>query len=643
MDPFEVGRRWGERNLRSKLALIVAVTWSLYTLAYLCNLFFYLGLVIYPITHRAVSAACIGTLVYLLCPPRRGMSLERLKWYDVLPILVIIVGCAYIAINANNLVAEGRLISYPSEMVVAALLFLAIIEATRRVIGWTLAILIIFSFFYAVYSNYFPGFMRSTGFSYSMALGWMYLSAEGFWGMIIGIVSTIVAGFIIFGGFLRALGASQFFSDLALASAGSFRGGAAKAAVIASTFFGTISGSTAANVATTGQITIPLMKKTGYDKNYAGAVEATASLGGMFMPPVMGATAFLIAEFLQMSYWSVCVAAFLPAIAYYTTLLAQVDLEAAKIGLEGLPRQSLPSLKKTFLGGWQYLLPFALLLFFLGVLRYSAQTSIIYTLAALILVSSFKKESRITPTKLLNALEDSARGMMPIIPLCASIGILVGAIQMTGAGTKFTSELLEISGGNLMFILLMTGFAAFILGMGMTAVGVYILTVVLLAPALIRAGVEPIAAHMFLFYFGCLSFITPPVCVDAYIAAGISGGHPIKTGFRAMRLGFAAYLVPWAFIFNPGILMVGSSLQIITTFFFVTLGAVSVGSAFEGYLLTRFRRWESILLAISGICVFTPNIITRGVGLAFQAVFLLTQIVRAKKSAGLKPVIRAKT
>jgi TRAP-type uncharacterized transport system fused permease subunit len=226
MDPFEVGRTWGDRNLRSKLALIVAVTWSLYTLAYLCNLFFYLGLVIYPITHRAVSAAFIGTLVYLLLPPKRGMSREQLKWYDVLPILIIIVGCAYIAINANSLVAEGRLISYPSEMVVAALLFLAIIEATRRVIGWTLAVLIIFSFFYAVYSNYFPGFMRSTGFSYSMALGWMYLSAEGFWGMIIGIVSTIVAGFIIFGGFLRALGASQFFSDLALASAGSLRGGA---------------------------------------------------------------------------------------------------------------------------------------------------------------------------------------------------------------------------------------------------------------------------------------------------------------------------------------------------------------------------------------------------------------------------------
>jgi len=508
------------------------------------------------------------------------------------------------------------------------LLFASVVEATRRVVGWVLTVLIVASFFYAVYSDHFPGFLLSTGFSYSMALGWMYLGAEGFWGMIIGIVSTIVAGFIIFGGFLRALGASRFFNDLALATAGSMRGGAAKAAVLASGFFGTISGSTAANVATTGQITIPLMKKTGYSSNYAGAVEATASLGGMFTPPVMGATAFLIAEFLQLSYWSVCVAAFLPAVAYYTTLLVQVDLEAGKIGLEGLPKESLPSLRKTLVQGWPYLLPFAVLLFLLGVLRYSAQTSIIYSMAVLIVVSSFKKESRLTPKKLLAALEDSARGMMPVIPLCASIGLFVGAIQMTGAGTRFTSELLNISGGNLMFILLMTGLAAFILGMGMTAVGVYILTVVLLAPALIRAGVEPIAAHMFLFYFGCLSFITPPVCVDAFIAAGISGGDPFRTGFRAMRLGFAAYLVPWAFIFNPGILMIGSPLAVISSFLFVILGAVSIGCAFEGYFLVQVPKMEGFMLGLSGLLVFTPNIWTRGLGLAFIVFFIFRQTRR---------------
>jgi TRAP transporter 4TM/12TM fusion protein len=388
----------------------------------------------------------------------------------------------------------------------------------------------------------------------------------------------------------------------------------------------------AANVATTGTITIPLMKKTGYEKNYAGAVEATSSLGGMFMPPIMGATAFLIAEFLQISYWSVCLAAFLPAMAYYLTLLVQVDLEAAKIGLKGLPREGLPSLRKTLKGGWQYLLPFAFLLFLLGVLRYSAQTSIMYTLGALVLVGSLKKESRLTPRRIVSAFEDAARGMLPIIPLCTAIGILVGALSMTGAGTNLSSGLMEASGGHLPILLIMTAFAAFILGMGMTAVSVYLLTVVLLAPALIRAGVEPIAAHMFLFYFGCLSFITPPVCVDAYIAAGISGGSPFQTGFRAMRLAFAAFLVPWAFVINPGILMIGSPLHVISSFFFVTLGAVAVGCVFENFVLTRLKKWERLLLVMAGLCVFIPNILTRGIGLTLLAVFLANQIRRARQA-----------
>ena len=634
MDQFEVGASWKVRGPRSKLALLVAVTWSTYTLSYLCNIFFYLGVVIYPLTHRAISAGLICVLVFLLYPPKKGMSREKLQWYDVLPILFVIAGCAYIAVNANRLVAEGRLISHDFEILLASLVFLSFIEATRRTIGLVLSGLIIFFFFYTVYSDHFPGFLHSTGFSYPMMFGWMYLSAEGFWGMIIGIVSTIVAGFIIFGGFLRALGASTFFNELALSTVGFMRGGAAKAAVIASTLFGTISGSIAANVATTGQITIPLMKSTGYEKNYAGAVEATASTGGMFMPPIMGATAFLIAEFLDISYWSVCVAAFLPAIAYYATLLAQVDLEAAKIGLRGLPRESLPSLRKTLSGGWQYLLPFALLIFLLGILRYSAQTSIMYTLGALIIISSFKKESRPTPKKLLSALEDSARGMMSIAPLCTAIGILVGSIAITGAGTRFTSQLLTISGGNLMIILILTAGAAFILGMGMTAVSVYILTVILLAPALIKAGVEPISAHMFLFYFGCLSFITPPVCVGAYIAAGISGGDPWKTGFRAVRLGFAAFLVPWAFVFNPGILMIGSPVEIVSSFFFVALGAMTIGVAFERYFLRALRIWENILLATTGVCIFIPNMVTRGFALAFLAVFLLSHVMKVKRTRG---------
>ena len=625
---------WKQRTLRSKLAFIVAVTWSTYTLAYLCNIFFYINIVIYPTAYRAISSGLICILVFLLSPPKEKMNADTLKCYDILPILIIIASCSYIAIYADDLIGEGRLTSYPYEMIAASLLFIAVLEATRRTTGWILPGLVAFFFFYTIYSDYFPGFLRSTGFSYSMTLGWMYLSAEGVWGMVLGIVSTVVAGFIIFGGFLRTVGAAQFFNDLALASAGTYRGGAAKASVIASTLFGTISGSTAANVATTGQITIPLMKRTGYSSNYAGAVEATASLGGMFTPPVMGATAFLIAEFLQMSYWSVCVAAFLPAVAFYITLLTQVDLQAAKIGLKGLPKEEIPSLKDTLLGGWHYLLPFVLLLFLLGGLRYSAQSSVMYSLASLIVVSFFRKETRLTPKKLLLALEDSAKGMIHIIPLCTAIGILIGSIQMTGAGTKFTSELLGMSGDNLFFLLIMAGLAAFILGMGMTAVGVYILTVVLIAPALIQGGIEPIAAHMFLFYFGCLSFITPPVCVDAYIAAGIAGGSPFKTGFRAMRLGFAAYLVPWAFVFNPGILFIGSWFEIFGAFMFVVLGAVTMGIVFEGYLIRPLKMWIRGLLTLCGLAMFIPLPTTRIVGLVILTILIVVQgyqVIRQKK------------
>jgi TRAP-type uncharacterized transport system fused permease subunit len=247
-------------------------------------------------------------------------------------------------------------------------------------------------------------------------------------------------------------------------------------------------------------------------------------------------------------------------------------------------------------------------------------------------VSFFKKESRLTPKKLLVALEESARGMMSIAPLCTAIGILVGSIAITGAGTRFTSQLLAMSGGNLMILLVLTAAAAFILGMGMTAVSVYILTVILLAPALIGAGVEPLSAHMFLFYFGCLSFITPPVCVGAYIAAGISGGDPWKTGFRAVRLGFAAFLVPWAFVFNPGILMIGSPLEILSSFFFIALGAMTIGVAFEGFFINELSMWENILLAMSGICIFIPNILTRVLAIAFLAVFLFKHLVQTRRS-----------
>ncbi len=591
---------------RRPLISIVAIIWSVYTLAYLSHLFSYFGITVFSLTHRAISVGLISIVVLLFYPPFKGKgeTKEYISWHEIPPILAVIAGCSYIAVQANELIVEGRIIAFNYELVLGALLFLVVIEAARRTAGIVIPIIGVIAFFYAVYSNFFPGFLRSSGFPHSWVLGWMYLGDQGFWGMIIGVVTTVVAGFIIFGGFLRALGASDFFTNLALALAGSLRGGTAKAAIVASTFFGTISGSIAANIATTGQITIPMMKRAGFSKDYSGAVEATASLGGMFTPPVMGATAFLIAEFLQIPYWNVVVAAVLPAAIFYIVLFTQVHLEAVRLGLQGLPKSEIPKVGKTLKDGWPFILPFIILIYLLGFLKYSVETAIMYTLAALIAASFLKKETRLTWPKLKDALVCGAEGMMPIIPLCAVIGILVGAVDMTGAGTAFTTQVLRLSGGNVFLLLLMSALASFLLGMGMTAVSVYLLTVVLLAPALIRGGVDPMAAHFFLFYFGCLSFITPPVCVGAFVACGISGGNPWRTGINAVKLGSAAFLVPWGFVYYPGVVASGGFFTIATSAIIVLIGALAVGLAFAGRLFKPFHWLERILLGIFGLIMF---------------------------------------
>ena len=578
----------------------------------------------FPSVHKAITIGLLCIVAFLGHPARKGRTGGAL--YDIIAIAFVIASCCYIVVNAERLIDQWGDAS-AVEMVLGISLIVCLIEIVRRTINLVLPLIIVFFFFYTVYSNHFPGFLHSAGFSYPRTIAWMYLSAEGLWGMATGVVCTVVAGFIIFGAFLNTIGASRFFLNLALSILGFTRGGAAKAAVIGSSLFGTISGSIAANIATTGTITIPLMKGTGFSKEHAGAIESCASTGGMFMPPVMGATSFLIAEFLGISYWSVCIAAFIPALTYYLVLFAQVHLEALKAGITGLQREQLPSLRGTLRTGWHFLLPLVILIFFLGVLKYSAETSIMYTLVSLIIVSFFKKESRLTPKRFLSAMEASARGMLSIGPLTAAIMIIIGALSITGAGADLTSGLVEISQQNLLLLLVLAATASFILGMGMTALSCYLLTVVVMAPALIKLGVVPIAAHMFLFYFGTLSFITPPVCIGAYIASGIAGGDPWRTGMRAMRFGAAAYLVPWAFVFNPALLMVGSTMDIVLSIIIVSIGAISVAAALVGTLITPIRIWERILLILAGVSMFTPFWMVRLVAFFLIAIIFTNHFI----------------
>jgi TRAP transporter 4TM/12TM fusion protein len=625
-------------NWRTKSACVLAICWTSYTLAYLFNVFFYLGVIIYPTAHRAINVALITVLVFLLYPMKGKSRVVALL--DLAAIFMVFLSCGYIVYYSDKLIYAWGDASVV-QMILGVGLTVCLLEATRRTVNWILPIIILAFFFYAVYSNYFPSFLRSTGFSYVRAVGWMYLSADGIWGTIIGVVSNVVSGFVIFGGFLRAMGASDFFIRLAISIAGKVRGGPAKAAVVASAFMGMLSGSVVANIVATGSITIPMMKENGYTKEFAGSVESCASTGGMFTPPVMGATAFLIAEFLDISYWNVVLAAALPALIYYIVLFCQVDLEAVKLGLVGLPKERVPSFRVTLKEGWQFLLPVGVLLFLMGWLNYSSETSVSLTIVSLIIVSFFRKATRLTGKKLLAAMEDSAKGMINITPLCAAIGIILGALLLTGAAINLSSGLLSISGGNTFLLLLVAAVSSLILGMGMTAVTCYILTVALMGPALIKLGIEPIAAHMFLFYYGTISFITPPVSVGAYVAAGIAGGNPWQTGIRAALLGAAAFVVPWSFAYNPALVLAGSVYETVREFVLCCLGALFIAPAVVGYLWLsprRIKMWERLLLGCGGVVLLAPFSNYFLIGGAILIVFGITikNVVFLRKMRGQK-------
>ena len=595
---------WKDRTIRQKLAFCLGALWTIYIIFSLCKIFFMLGIVVYPVAHRAICAGALVSLALLIAPARKGKKTGPLGTFiEGVLILWTLAACCYVAWNADTLIFEWGDANW-WQMLLAAGFSIALMESVRRTSGFTPVVLSVGAFFYFVYSDLFPGFLMSTGFTYAGATGWMFLSGEGYWGSIIGTAASTVPGFILFGCILQVTGASVFFSDLARACLGAYRGGPAKTAVLSSMFFGSLSGSVAANVATTGQITIPMMKKSGFSSELAGAVEAVASTGGMFTPPIMGATAFLVADFLGVSYWSVCAAAFLPAVLYYGTLIIQVDIEALRLGAKGEPRENLPRVRDVLREGWYYIPPFVVLVVCMGVLKWSAESSIIYTLGALILCTALSPATRLTWRRFLEVLEGTAEGM--VIPLCAAIGILVGAMTVTGAGQNLSNELGDLAGGNIYLLLAMSGLASFVLGMGMSSIACYLLTVTMLAPAIVGSGVEPMAVHMFLFYYGALSFITPPVAIAAFVASGISGGDPSRTGVLALRMGIAGFLVPWAFVVYPALMFIGPLWETALVFVSSFAGLLAISGGVMGYLLLPLKAWERVVLFVGGAGIFIP-------------------------------------
>lgn len=545
------------------------------------------------------------TSTFLCMPATAKSSRQNVPWYDaILSLLSLVVG-GYLVVYYPRIVNEiGELT--PDKVILGWLAIVLAMEACRRMTGWVLLIIAAAFILYAHYSYLFPGMFNARGISWSKIAVHLYIDPNSLLGIPLTIVATIVVAYILFGQVLFATGGGEFFTDIATSLLGRFRGGAAKMSIVSSALFGTISGSPVANVVMTGTVSIPLMKRTGYRPHVAGAVEAVASTGGQLMPPVMGAAAFVMAEFLGMPYAQVALAALLPALLYYLALFVQVDLEAGKTGITRVPEEQIPPLLQVLKKGWIFAFPIGLIVYLLFILNLDAAKAAYYTAALTLPVTFLRRENRITFKKFLNILEGTGQAMLEVAVVCAVAGIVIGVLTITGLAFIFTLFVDMLGTANVVLILALTGLVALILGMGMPTTAVYVVVALTLAPALVKLGISPIAAHMFVFYYAMLSMITPPVCIASFAGAALAGAGPMRTGYASMRLGIIAYLVPFIFVFDPLLLFQGPAHLILLAAVTAFAGTVVIGIAMAGYFVRPIGWISRIFLALSGTGLLIP-------------------------------------
>lgn len=495
------------------------------------------------------------------------------------------------------------------DLIVGGILILIVLEATRRAVGWAMVLITGFFVLHALYANYFFGFFYGPPVRFGKFIDTLFMSSDGIFGIPLHVCATYIVLFIIFGAMLIRSGAGRFFIDLAVALTGHRIGGPAKASVVASGFMGTVSGSAVANVVTTGSFTIPLMSRVGYRPRFAAAVEACASSGGQITPPIMGAAAFIIAEFLAVPYVDVIIAAAIPAALYFITIYFMVHLEAEKHGVAQLSRDELPRAGEVLKRGWHLLIALLVLIALLMV-GYTPMKSAFFGIAALIGLSFINPSTRMSPIDLLAALEAGIRATVPVAIACACAGLIIGSVFVSGLGLKFTQSVIDIADGNLLALLALTGVAAIILGMGITTTAVYITVAALIVPAVIKAGVEPMAAHMFAFYFGVVSTITPPVALAAFAAAAISKTPPMATAVEATRVGIAKYIAPLVFVYNPSLLFIGPLWLTALSAVLATAGLWSLSVALEGWFRGALAGMQRVALLIAAGCLLFPPLST---------------------------------
>lgn len=567
-------------------------------------------------------------LVFFLYPLRKGLG-PRIPVYDLIFAALSVVVTGYLLVRYEYVVTRFATVHplEPADFVMAVLAILLVLEATRRAIGLALPITALVFIAYGFLGPYLPGFLNHRGMSLELILDQTYLTTEGIFGIPLGVSATYVILFVIFGAFLEKSGAGQFFMNFANALMGRSRGGPGKVAVVSSSLFGTISGSAVANVMVDGWLTIPMMKRTGFKPESAAAIEATASTGGQIMPPVMGAAAFVMAEFVGKPYSQIALHAAIPAVLYYVALFAAIHFEAIKTGLRGLSREEVPPLLGVLWRQGHLLVP-VLILFVLLVQGYTASYAALVATAAVIVLSWLRRESRITPAKAVEALKEGAINTLPVAMATACAGIIIGIILQTGLALKFTSFLLSAAGGTLIPVLAITMVAGLILGMGMPTTPAYIVQAALLAPAIERLGVDRTAAHMFIFYYSCLSAVSPPVALAVYAAASIGHADLWRAGLQAMKFAAAGFIVPFFFVFNPELLMMGDPAAIIRATVTSTVGSVVLAAGLQGYLLRPANLLERALFIVGALLLIDPALTTDVIGVALVVLGLGLQRLR---------------
>lgn len=621
----EAGFRIFEKRWLRVLVSSIAIAFALY------HLYATYAVPFVTLKHRSLHVAIVLCLIFLLYPGWKKASRKKLSLMDAVLALISLSTAGYIFIYYLEIVNRGGIPS-TLDVTFGAITCLLVLEASRRVAGWELTAMAAVFVAYAYLGPYLPGDFGHRGYTFSDIFNYMYVTTEGIFGDAIAVSASFIILFIIFGAFLSKSGMGTLFNDLSLALAGNSKGGPAKVGVIASAVHGSINGSAVASVVTTGSFTIPMMKRVGYKPEFAAAVEATAAVGGQILPPIMGAAAFIMAETLGVPYITIALAALIPAIMYYFGLLVQVHLRADRDNLRGLRKDELPKVMDVLRERGHLLLPLIILVALL-MQGYTPTLVAVVTIVATVIIAAFRRSSRMGFRDILQALETGVRDTVGVAAACAAVGITVGVFSLTGLGLKLANIILTMGSGSLLLTLFFTMIASIILGLGLPSIPCYIITATMAAPALSTFGIDPLASHLFVFYFGAIANLTPPIALAAFAGAGIAGSDPQRTGWISCKLALAGFIVPFIFIYKPAMLILNSSVADIAVATVTTiLAVIALAAATEGFVFAKLSWLNRILLIVAGIILIFPEYIYIGAGFLLLTAILVYQYMK-KRSA----------